>query len=193
MKRCPFSFPFSIISLKGVMHIFSYHTKGTAVLYIEEQASHWWRRVCRLLSHLSAWENTGCVFLIETAEKIGWVYHVRFIHCVSGRGVCFHAVHQNPLQTFSWIMQRLRWKYSLGHPPPPSRRMNLWGICISASYFGSQVILQIWVLGMPGYTCTRIVFIVFFFLDSTHYFHMQYWKVMAWWDTKGAKYKVHTI
>lgn len=119
MKRCPFSFPFSIISLKGVMHIFSYHTKGTAVLYIEEQASHWWRRVCRLLSHLSAWENTGCVFLIETAEKIGWVYHVRFIHCVSGRGVCFHAVHQNPLQTFSWIMQRLRWKYSLGHPPPP--------------------------------------------------------------------------
>ena len=119
MKRCPFSFPFSIISLKGVMHIFSYHTKGTAVLYIEEQASHWWRRVCRLLSHLSAWENTGCVFLIETAEKIGWVYHAIFIHCVSGRGVCFHAVHQNPLQTFSWIMQRLRWKYSLGHSPPP--------------------------------------------------------------------------
>lgn len=119
MKRCPFSFPFSVIWLKGAMHIFSYHTKGSAVLYIEEQASHWMRYVYHLLPQCLR-KHWVCFFLIETAEKIGWVYHVRFIHCVSGRGVCFHAVHQNPLQTISWIMQRLRWKYSLRHSPPPA-------------------------------------------------------------------------
>lgn len=43
------------------------------------------------------------------------VYHARFMHCLSGIGGCFYAVHQNPLQTVSWIMQCFRWKYSLGH------------------------------------------------------------------------------
>lgn len=43
------------------------------------------------------------------------VYCARFMHCLSGIGGCFYAVHQNPLQTVSWIMQCFRWKYSLGH------------------------------------------------------------------------------
>lgn len=146
MKRCPFSFPFSVIWLKGAMHIFSYHTKGSAVLYIEEQASHWMRYVYHLLPQCLR-KHWVCFFLIETAEKIGWVYHVRFIHCVSGRGVCFHAVHQNPLQTISWIMQRLRWKYSLRHPPPPPQDESLRNLHFSQLFLcGSQVIVQIWVL-----------------------------------------------
>lgn len=49
---------------------------------------------------------------------------------VEGGGY-FHTVHQNPLQTVSWIMQHLRWKHSLRHFFACST--NLWRIRLSAA------------------------------------------------------------
>lgn len=90
-------------------------------------------------------------------------------------GLCFHAVHQNPLQTISWIMQHLRWKHSLRHFFACS--MNLWRIRLSAAYI-------MWVMSRTTnwnvllgsvYSSKVLYLVVFFFNASKIMFYMQHW------------------
>lgn len=109
--------------------------KNSADLCIEGKTFYWFQGVCvlvlwtftfthELLSMKAVEKAEGDFFTVRAAGAAGaaeaagaevhW-YHVRFTHPLSGMGRCFHAVHQKNHCRLSWIMQCLRWKYSLGH------------------------------------------------------------------------------